>query len=109
MSYSDKQGKYKGLQEEQEMVGGGSSVADAQKQYFDRGRMQGIFEQGQAETAQAADPKEISGLKEAGFTRRNADREDANTEQSDRAGSIIAGEGEMTMEMNLRKDAHPLT
>lgn len=65
---------YKGLQDEQEMVStGGGQVADAQKQYFDRGRMQGIFDEGHVEAAQAADPKEISGLKEASKSRKKAD------------------------------------
>lgn len=49
------------------MVGTGNAAAveDAQKEYFERGRMQGIFEDSNVEVAQAADPKEVAGLKEA--------------------------------------------
>jgi len=62
----DKKGGFRRLTEEQATVaGGGAAVADAQKQYFDRGRMQGIFEEGNVEAAQAADATEVAGLKEA--------------------------------------------
>ena len=56
-------------------------------------RMQGIFEEGNVEAAQAADAKEVAGLKEASRKPKGEEAVEVAEEQSERVGSIIAAEG----------------
>lgn len=101
---------FRTLAEEQETVAArAAEVDDAQKQYFERGRMQGIFEESAAEPAQAADNKEVSGLKEAVRRARAEDARDQGDDMQEQEGSIIIEEGDMTIEVNMKKDAKPLS
>lgn len=71
--------------------------------------MQGIFEDSNVEVAQAADPKEVAGLKEAPKKAKSEELADPADEQQEQEGSIIIEEGDMTIEVNMKKDAKPLS
>lgn len=77
-------------------MAGEAAVDDAQKQYFERGRMQGIFNDGLVEVAMPADPKEVSGLKEPKKVKSEEVRELEDPWEQE--GSVIVEEGELTIE-----------
>lgn len=85
----------------------GGDVDDGQRQYFERGRMQGIFEGSNVEAAEAADLKEVAGLEEVAKKAKEVAAPMDDLEEHE--GSIIIEEGDSTIEANMKRDAAPLS